>query len=97
MWSSSHRDIFVESQLWNNTKVPTIREIRDTVEVPLVRFIDKDAVDVPVVCSDRWLLSQEIPHVYYIERISVLTSVLSRQVRTIWAVRKTVTVILIER
>ena len=38
------------------------------------------------------VLSEEIPHVHCIERISVLTSVLSRQVRTIWAVRKTVTV-----
>ena len=46
----------------------------------------------PVGCSDRSLLGQEIPRGPYIERISVLTSVLSHQVRTIWAVRKTVTV-----
>ena len=62
--SYGHRHIstFVEYQLWNNTKVTTIREIRDTIEVPLVRFIDKYAVDVPGGCSDRSLLSQETPH-----------------------------------
>ena len=41
-------------------------------------------------CSDRCLLSQEIPHVHYIERISDLKIVLSRQVGTIREVRKTV-------
>ena len=40
-------------------------------------------------CSDRCLLSQEIPRVHDIERIVDLTIVLSRQVRTIRAVQKT--------
>ena len=31
-----------------NTQVPTIWQIGDTIEVPQVQFIDKDAVDVPV-------------------------------------------------
>ena len=65
IWSSSHLDIFVESQLWNTTGVPTIREIRDTIEIPLVRFIDKDGVDDRVGCSDKCLMREEIPHVHF--------------------------------
>ena len=62
--SYGHRhisSIFVESQLWYNTKLPTIREIRNTVEVPQVRFIDKDAVDVPVGLQQQVLVESRGP------------------------------------